>query len=332
MTEAEEFNQGQAKIFEFADNEDIEFMFEPDEFEQWLNKSESKRAKKRTRHGVFSTLETVKMVFVGMGNYLSLNNLKQYKRALIDNELAATTINNRINAVSNYTKYLSEKYDNPFIYQTIQVKRLSLQPKQYIDNVISRADYDFMVEEAKKIKNPNVYLAIRIMGTTGVRMCELLQVKVEHIKVGYIDVLGKGAKKRRIYFPKRAKTELLDYLSTLDGGNSGYVMRYWRDKLGKQTGAYTANTRDTEGFTDTLTYTRSLQNSIKRFGLKIGLDESVLHPHGFRHFFAKEFLKHRLDISLLADLLGHSSLDITRIYLKMTSREQADVIDEIVEW
>lgn len=332
MTEAEEFNQGQAKIFEFADNEDIEFMLEADEFEQWLNKSESKRAKKRTKHGIFSALANVKMVFVGMGNYLSLNNLKQYKRSLMDNELAPTTINNRINAVSNYTKYLSEKYENPFIYQTIQVKRLSLQPKQYIDNVISRADYDFMVEEAKKIKNPNVYLAIRIMGTTGVRMCELLQVKVEHIKNGYIDVLGKGAKKRRVYFPKRAKTELLDYLSTIDGGNSGYVMRYWKGKLGKQTGAYTLNTRDTESFNDTLTFTRSLQNSIKRFGLKIGLDESVLHPHGFRHFFAKEFLKHRLDISLLADLLGHSSLDITRIYLKMTSREQADVIDEVVEW
>ena len=57
-----------------------------------------------------------------------------------------------------------------------------------------------------------------------------------------------------------------------------------------------------------------------------------MHAHGFRHFFAKEFLKHRCDISLLADLLGHSSLDITRIYLKMTSREQADVIDEVVEW
>lgn len=332
MTEAEEFNQGQAKIFEFADNEDIEFMYEPCEFEQWLNKSETKRARKRTKHSIISTLKAVKAVFVGMGNYLSLNNLKQYKRTLIDNEIMATTINNRLSAIRNYVKYLSIKYENPFIYQTIQVQKLSLQPKQYIDNVISRADYDFMVKEAKKIKNPNVYLAIRIMGTTGVRMCELLQIKVEHIKIGYIDVLGKGAKKRRIYFPKNAKAELLEYLSTLDGGESGYVMRYWRDKLGKQTGAYTYNTRDTESFNDTLTFTRALQKAIKSFGLKIGLDESVLHPHGFRHFFAKEFLKHRLDITLLADLLGHSSLDITRIYLKMTSKEQAEVIDEVVEW
>lgn len=331
-SEAEEFNSEQAKLYEFADNDDIEFMFEAENFEAWLNKANTLRQKKRTKHSVFSTMNIVKSAFVSMGNYLSLNNLRLYKRNLIDSDIMSTTINSRLNGIAVYTRFLSEKYNNKFIQQTLTVKRLSVEPKQYIDNVISRADYDFMIEQAKECKNPNVYLAIRIMGTTGVRLCELLQVKVEHIKLGYIDVLGKGAKKRRIYFPKRAKAELLEYLQNLDGGDSGYVMRYWRGKQGEQTGAYTAKTRDICGFKDTATFSRSLQAAIKRLGLKLGLDESVLHAHGFRHFFAKEFLRHRLDITLLADLLGHSSLDITRIYLKMTSREQADVVDEVVEW
>lgn len=332
MTEAEEYNRGQAKVFEFADFEDVEFMFEAEEYEAWLNKNESKRGMKRSKRSVYSELQRIKIAFVGMGNYLSYNNLQQYKKALIDNDIAAATINSRTLALANYSRFLSEKYNNKFIYQQLRVKCLPTEPKQYIDNVISRADYDFMVLEAIKAKNPNIYLAIRIMGTTGVRMCELLQIKVEHIKNGYIDVLGKGAKKRRIYFPKRAQTELLAYLKNISGGDSGYVMRYWSQKKGEKTGAYEANTREKNGIRDTLTFTRSLQSAIKRFGLKIGLDESVLHPHGFRHFFAKEFLKHRLDISLLADLLGHSSLDITRIYLKMTSREQADVVNETVQW
>ena len=332
MTEAEEFNAEQAKAYEEFDNEDIEFMYEAEEFEAWLAKTESARNKKRTKSTVFTTIQNVKTVFIGMGDYLSLNRLRLYKRSLLDNDMAASTINTRINAISNYVRFLAVKYHNPYILKTLKLKLMPIQPKQYIDNVISRADYDFMVSEARKAKNPNIYLAIRIMGTTGVRTCELFQVKVEHIRIGYIDVLGKGAKRRRIYFPKRARQEMLEYLSSLDGGDSGYVMRYWDAKRGEKTGAYEKNTRDVKGYNDTLIFKRSLQKQIRQFGLKLGLDESVLHPHGFRHFFAKEFLKHRLDISLLADLLGHSSLDITRIYLKMTSREQADVVDEVVEW
>lgn len=332
MTEIEEFNSTQSEIFGFEDNQDIEFMFEKEEFEYWLNKTESRRNKKRTKASIFSTMKTVEGAFVGMGGYLSTNNLKDHKKYMIDNDRSPATINRVIASINVYTRYLAEKYDNKHILQ-LRVNSVNTQPKQYIDNVISRADYDFMVSEAKKsIKNPNLYLGIKIMGTTGVRMCELLQVKVEHIKHGYIDVLGKGAKRRRIYFPKNARQELQEYLSQLEGGDSGYVLRYWNGKKGEQTGAFEATTRDLGDFRNELIFKRSFQSSLMRFGLKLGLTAEDLHPHGFRHFFAKEFLKYRLDISLLADLLGHSSLDITRIYLKMTSREQAEVIDEVVQW
>lgn len=331
MTDTEEFNRSQATLFDMFDNEDIEFMFESEEFEDWVAHTESHRGKKRTKHSIHSTVESCRSAFIGMNRYLSIQNLKAYKRDMLDNDKAPSTINNRLNALSNYAKFLAEKYNNKFILK-LQVPRLSVQPKQYVENVISRADYDFLVEESKKAKDPNLYLGIRIMGTTGVRFCELLQVKVEHIKHGYIDVLGKGAKKRRIYFPKRAREELLDFLSKLDGGDSGYVLRYWRTKQGEQTGAYEQNTRDCGSFRNTQIFQRAFQKKLQTLGKKLGMDEEVMHAHGFRHFFAKEFLKHRCDISLLADLLGHSSLDITRIYLKMTSREQADVIDEVVEW
>lgn len=331
MTEAEEFNSRQAKLVTLFDYEDIEFMYERDEFEEWLRKSDSCRNKKRTKHGIFSVLQVLNAAFVGMNDYLSVERLKDYKRALLDNDKAPTTINSRINAVAVYTRYLAEKYNNKNILK-ITTNRLSLQPKQYLENVISRADYEFLLTEAKKEKNPNLFLGIKIMGTTGIRLSELLQVKVEHIKHGYVDILGKGAKRRRIYFPKNAREELLEYLSHLDGGDSGYVLRYWQPKKGEQTGAFEKNTRDFDNFSYQLTFIRSFQRSLQKFGQKIGIDSELMHAHGFRHFFAKEFLKNRLDISLLADLLGHSSLEITRIYLKMTSREQADVVDEVVTW
>lgn len=332
MTEAEEFNSRQAKLFEMFDNEDLEFMYEQEDFEEWLYNVDSKKNRKRSKASIFSILNRTSSAFIGMGNLLSIENLKTYKKNLIDNDKAPATINSHILAIANYTSFLAEKYKNPLI-KNLKVKCCNVQPKQYIDNVISRADYDFMVAEARKnIKNPNIFLGIRIMGTTGVRMSELFQVKVEHIKNGYIDVIGKGAKRRRIYFPKNARQDLLDYLNTLPNGDSGYVLRYWAPKRGEQTNAYKQNTRDLDDFRNTLIFQRSFQYSLKSFGLKLGLDEEVLHPHGFRHFFAKEFLAHRLDITLLADLLGHSSLEITRIYLKMTSKEQATTVDETVTW
>ena len=81
-----------------------------------------------------------------------------------------------------------------------------------------------------------------------------------------------------------------------------------------------------------INFERSINTELSRVGEMYGIAPELMHPHGFRHFFAKEFLRHRLDISLLADLLGHSSLEITRIYLKMTSKEQAEVVDETVTW
>lgn len=111
----------------------------------------------------------------------------------------------------------------------------------------------------------------------------------------------------------------------------GYVIRRWGNyKRNKDT--FTANTRDKGDIKEQLQFERSFSHELEQAGQRYGIASELMHAHGFRHFFAKEFLAHRLDISLLADLLGHSSLEITRIYLRMTSKEQATVVDETVTW
>lgn len=330
MTEAEieQSNKYNAKHYEpFEENEDIEFYFEPECFEEWLENTDSKRGKHRGKKTVKTTLDRIKRYFAAMG-VLSEENVKLYRQGMQDADNAPAFINLNIVAVKSYIKFLSEKYNAPRLVG-FKANTIKIQQKQFIDNVISRADYDFLISETRKDKkHPNAYLCIRIMGTTGVRRCELLQVKVEHIKHGYIDVIGKGGKQRRIYFPKNAREELLQYLSEL-GVDSGYVIRRW-GKTNKDT--FTANTRDKGDLKELTNFERSINTELSRVGERYGIAPELMHPHGFRHFFAKEFLRHRLDISLLADLLGHSSLEITRIYLKMTSKEQAEVVDETVTW
>lgn len=62
------------------------------------------------------------------------------------------------------------------------------------------------------------------------------------------------------------------------------------------------------------------------------MNTRVVYPHSFRHRFAKNFLEHYNDISLLADLMGHESIETTRIYLRRTSSEQQQIVDKVVVW
>lgn len=76
---------------------------------------------------------------------------------------------------------------------------------------------------------------------------------------------------------------------------------------------------------------KSYANVLKSFS-RYGIPKEVLHPHSFRHFFAIEFLRRNQNVSLLADLLGHSTVNTTMIYLRMSQEQQKRMIDDAVVW
>lgn len=78
--------------------------------------------------------------------------------------------------------------------------------------------------------------------------------------------------------------------------------------------------------------TRGLAHQLKALAKRYNINESVVYPHSFRHLFAKNFLEKYNDISLLADLLGHDSIETTRIYLRNTSEEQQNIVNDVVKW
>ena len=77
---------------------------------------------------------------------------------------------------------------------------------------------------------------------------------------------------------------------------------------------------------------RGVSEQLRRFADKYDIPREVMHPHSFRHRFAKNFLKKFNDISLLADLMGHDSIETTRIYLTRSSVEQKELLDRIITW
>ena len=78
--------------------------------------------------------------------------------------------------------------------------------------------------------------------------------------------------------------------------------------------------------------TRGISGQLKKLAVRYGIDPAVVYPHSFRHRFAKSFLERCNDIAFLADLMGHESIETTRIYLRKTSTEQRAIVDDIINW
>lgn len=154
------------------------------------------------------------------------------------------------------------------------------------------------------------YFVVWYLAATGARVSELIQIKIEHVELGYFDLYTKGGKLRRLYIPKKLRTETIEWLEETNR-SSGYL---FLNRYGERI------------------TTRGISQQLKNYADKYGLDKKVVYPHSFRHRYAKNFLEKFNDIALLADLMGHESIETTRIYLRRTASEQQALVDKIVTW
>lgn len=212
------------------------------------------------------------------------------------------TINLRILAVNKFLEATKQ--------EKLKLKMIKIQQKTFIENVISDADYTFFKNRLKKDRRINWYFIVRYLAATGARISELVQIKVEHVKRGYIDIYGKGGKVRRIYIPKRLGAETEKWLEEINVDGGYLFLNRFGDKI----------------------TTRGIAHQLKVFATEYGMNTKVVYPHSFRHRFAKNFLEKCNDIALLADLMGHESIETTRIYLRKTANEQQELVDKIVTW
>lgn len=232
---------------------------------------------------------------------ITKQNLLAFKAVLVD-KYKGKTVNLRIQGINKYLEYLKK--------DKLKLKFIKVQQKTYLENVISDADYEFLKNKLQKDNNYEWYFIVRFLGATGARVSELIQFKYEHLIRGYIDLYTKSGKIRRIFIPKRLRIKAIDYYKSIDR-IEGYL---FLNKNGQQI------------------TTRGLSHQLKEIGKKYKMNLNVIYPHSFRHRFAKNFLEKRKDIALLADLMGHESIETTRIYLRKTSEEQQEIVDKIIDW
>lgn len=232
---------------------------------------------------------------------ISKENLLAYKGYLIE-YFKPKTVNLRIQAVNKYLDFLQ--------LQNLRLSYVKIQQKNFLENVISNADYKFLKRKLKKDGNMQWYFVVWYLAATGARVSELIKIKVEHVNLGYFDLYSKGGKLRRLYIPKKLRDETQEWLSMKER-TYGYL---FLNKFGKSITA------------------RGVSQQLKNYAEKYGLDKKVIYPHSFRHLYAKNFLEKYNDIALLADLMGHESIETTRIYLRRTATEQRELIDRIITW
>lgn len=232
---------------------------------------------------------------------LNKRNLLLYKTYLIET-YKPKTVNLRIQAINKYLELAGK--------QKLRLKSVKVQQRSYLENVISNADYTFLKNKLKEEGNKEWYFVVRFLAATGARVSELIQMKAEHVQVGYFDIYTKGGKIRRIYIPRALRTEAEAWLKE-QNKTSGYL---FLNRFGERI------------------TTRGIAQQLKNYAEKYGLNTDVVYPHSFRHRFAKNFLEKFNDISLLADLMGHESIETTRIYLRRTSSEQQQIVDDVINW
>lgn len=215
---------------------------------------------------------------------------------------APKTANNRIGAINVYLDFIG--------YEGMRLKGIKVQQKPFLDNVISNKQYETLKSGLKADEDWFWYHVVRMLACTGARVSELRQFEVSHISAGHLDIISKGQKLRRIWIPKTLCEEVGMWCGEISRGNGPLF----------------------PGPTGRAMSSRGIALGLKRAAERHDVDPEVVYPHSFRHLFAKNFIARNPDIALLADLMGHESIETTRIYLRRSASEQRSAVDEAIDW
>ena len=235
-------------------------------FKTFLSKSDL------ARNTVNSYVWTVNYYLSTYGE-VNKKNLLAYKGYLVEH-FKPQTVNLRLQGINKFLEFCKQ--------DKLKVKFVKVQQKNFLENVISNADYKFLKRKLKEDGHTEWYFVVWFMAATGARVSELLQIKAEHVEMGYLDIYSKGGKLRRLYIPKSLCVEAKTWIESRNI-KSGYL---FLNKYGERI------------------TTRGISQQLKHFAQKYGLNKKVVYPHSFRHRFAKNFLDRYNDIALLADLMG----------------------------
>ena len=222
---------------------------------------------------------------------ISKSVVMEFKASLVEN-YEITSANSMIAAVNAFLRFMG--------WVDCCIKQFKVQKKAFCseEKELTKAEYIRLVNTAKQKGNERLNLILQTICGTGIRVSELQFITVEAVRKGEAIVFCKN-KTRTVFIVRELQKKLLNYIK-IKGITTGCV---FITKSGKPMSRC------------------NIWREMKSLCEQAGVSPNKVFPHNLRHLFARTFYSIEKDIAKLADILGHSSINTTRIYIITTGAE-----------
>ena len=239
-------------------------------------------------------------LFLPEGQELDREQVQLWKASLAEKGLAPSTINAALTAVNGFFRFMH--------WEELTVRLLRRQKQLFRDNEreLTRKEYMRLVQTAARQGKNRLSLIMQSICATGIRISELRFLTVEALHTGRAMVDCKG-KNRVVLIPNELKRMLMRYVKE-KGILSGPV---FVTKKGRPVDR------------------SNVWHEMKKLCQQAGVNARKVFPHNLRHLFAVTFYRQQKDLAKLADILGHSSIETTRIYAMESGAEHQRMINAL---
>lgn len=223
-----------------------------------------------------------------------------WKEYLLSQGYAPTTINSMLAALNTFLRFIG--------LEDCRVRALRVQRRlfQSEERELSRQEYQRLLDTARTLGRDRLALVMETICAAGIRVSEVRYITVEAARSGQADIALKG-KVRTILLPGKLCRKLLKYARQQKTASGEIFLT----KSGKPLSR------------------RQIWAEMKRLCLRAGVAPTKVFPHNLRHLFARTFYQATRDVAKLADVLGHSSIETTRIYLISTGAQHRRDLDRL---
>ena len=223
----------------------------------------------------------------------------EYKKELCG-KYAVKSVNSMLSSINAFFVFMG--------WYDLKVKTLKIQRRIFADNSkeLSKAEYERLLIAAKDKKNERLYYLMQTIASTGLRVSEIKYVTCEAVRQGQAVIDCKG-KIRQIFLPKKLCQMLKGYIQSRNiKSGSVFITRSGKplDRC-------------------------AIWKMLKDLCETAGVNKDKVFPHNFRHLFARTFYSLQKDIVRLADILGHSSVETTRLYTMESGTEHIKLIQKL---
>ncbi len=222
------------------------------------------------------------------GRTVEKQTVLEYKQTLIE-KYAPASVNSVLSSLNRFFAFAQ--------WFNCKVKSIKIQKQVFAkqERELTKAEYDRLLAAALHKDNKRLYLLMQTICSTGIRVSELKFITVEAVKVQKAIINLKG-KTRSVFLPDMLCKMLLRYIK--------------EEKIKSGSVFVSKNGRPLDRC--------NIYHDMKKLCESANVDRSKVFPHNLRHLFARTYYSLEKDISRLADILGHSSVNTTRIYTMET--------------